>query len=156
MMKISNKGLDLIKEFEGFRAKPYTCPAGVCTIGYGTTVFPSGKKVRCTDEPITEEFATELLRDMVDRIYAPAVVKAVGDTPTSQEQFDALVSFTYNLGSGNLNSSTLLRRHNEENYELASGEFKKWNKAGGKVLAGLTRRREEEEKLYVNGSTIKA
>ena len=149
-MKISQKGLDLIKEFEGLRLHPYKDAVGVPTIGYGTTVYPNGTRVNLYDEEITEEEAEEFLRVQVDEIYGYAVNKANTAHTMTQNMFDALVSFTYNLGGGNLRKSTLLKLHNQMNHGLASQEFKKWNKAGGKVLNGLTRRREAEKALYLS------
>lgn len=146
-MKISNKGLDLIKKFEGFSAAPYLCPAGVATIGYGNTRYDDGTKVRMSDKPISKSEALEMLRNQVDKIYGSAVNRYVV-TDTTQNQFDALCSFTYNLGAGNLRTSTLLRKHNEGKHKRAAGEFLKWTRAGGRVLKGLVRRRKAESELY--------
>jgi len=147
-MKLSNKGLELIKSFEGFRSHPYQDSVGVWTIGYGTTHYPDGKKVGPNDNSISESRASDIMKAMIDKEYVPQVIESIGNTPTSQEQFDALVSFAYNLGAGALDRSTLIKLHRQRNYGLAAAEFPRWNKAGGKTLAGLTRRREEERKLY--------
>ena len=146
-MKTSDKGVALIKQFEGFRSKPYLCPAGVPTIGYGSTYYPDGKKVTLRDKPVTEADATAMLRSMLIR-YENGVSRYV-QVPITQGQFDALVSFAYNLGLAALKGSTLLRLVNERNYVGAAAQFSRWNKAGGKVLPGLTRRREAERKLFV-------
>lgn len=139
-MKTSNRGLALIREFEGLRLTAYQDAVGVWTIGYGTTRgVEKGQR-------ITEAQAEELLREDVAR-FEPEVLRLV-KVPLSQPQFDALVSFTYNLGSKNLGSSTLLRVLNAGDYKGAAGQFERWNKAGGKVLAGLTRRRSAERKLF--------
>ena len=145
--KISNKGIELIKKFEGFRSKPYKCPAGVPTIGYGATFYEDGTKVKLTDNPITEEKATELLKNMLS-IFEKYVDSYCVDT-INQNQFDALVSFCYNVGQGNLKSSTLLKKVNKNpNDETISAEFMKWVKGGGKTLPGLVSRREAEANLY--------
>ena len=146
-MKTSDKGLALIKSFEGFSAKPYLCPAGVPTIGYGATYYPDGKKVTMRDKPVSEADATAMLRSMLVQ-YENGVERYV-QVPITQGQFDALVSFAYNLGLAALKGSTLLRLVNERNYVGAAAQFSRWNKAGGKVLPGLTRRREAERKLFV-------
>lgn len=139
-MKISQKGINLIKRFEGCELEAYRCPAGVWTIGYGHT---SGVK---EGMKITQQEAEELLKqDLV--AYENAVLKNV-TTALNQPIFDALVSFTYNLGEGNLRSSTLLKLLNSRDYYGASKEFEKWNKASGKVLEGLVKRREAERNLF--------
>jgi lysozyme len=137
----------MIKTFEGFRAAPYKCSAGVPTIGYGATFYPGGKKVTMTDVAITEEQAVELLANMLVS-FEKYVDSYCIDTIT-QNQFDALVSFAYNLGPANLKSSTLLKKVNANpNDESIRLEFLKWVKAGGKTLKGLVRRREAEADLY--------
>ena len=146
-MKTSDKGVALIKQFEGFRSKPYLCPAGVPTIGYGSTYYPDGKKVTLRDNPVTEADATAMLRSMLVR-YENGVDRYV-QVPITQGQFDALVSFAYNVGLSALKGSTLLRLVNERNFVGAAAQFSRWNRAGGKVLPGLTRRREAERKLFV-------
>ena len=148
-MKISDKGLNLIKEFEGFRKSPYLCPAGIPTIGYGTTRYNDGRPVSLSDTPITEEEALELLRHQVDSQYSVAVSDVVQHELT-QSQFDALTSFTYNLGKGALRHSTLLRKLNGWDIIGAASEFGRWNKASGKVLSGLTERREAEKALFLS------
>ena len=147
-MKISEIGLELIKKYEGFYSKPYLCPAGVPTIGYGLTYYPSDRrKVTLKDKPITKDIATAMLKEVLS-IYEGEVKKQVKAT-LNQNQFDALVSFTYNLGGTNLSKSTLLKKVNANpNDPSISSEFIKWNKAGGKVLAGLSKRRKEEAELY--------
>lgn len=153
-MKISKQGVDLIKEFEGFKSKPYLCPAGVPTIGYGATYYPSsGVKVKMDDNPITESEATKMLKKMIDNVYGSAVNRYTV-APTTQNQFDALVSFAYNLGVGALQRSTLMRKHNEGKYNRAAKEFEKWVNAGGRRLAGLVRRRKAEQALYLNQTCI--
>jgi lysozyme len=141
------KGIELIKSFEGFRGKPYKCPAGVPTIGYGATFYPNGKKVTMADKEITEQDATDLLRHMLESFEK--YVDSYCRDDVNQNQFDALVSFAYNLGPANLKSSTLLKKVNSNpNDETIRAEFMKWVKAGGKTLKGLVRRREAEANLY--------
>lgn len=147
-MKTSDTGINLIKEFEGFSSKPYLCPAGVPTIGYGSTRYADSTKVQMTDKPISETEATKLLADtLVD--YETGVLRCV-EVDMSQSEFDALVSFAYNLGVPNLKRSTLLKKFNEENRKGAAEEFMKWTRAGGNVLPGLVRRREAERKLFLS------
>lgn len=145
-MQISQRGVDLIKEFEGLRLKAYLCPANVLTIGYGST----GRHVT-EGLVITEAKAEELLRADLGR-FEDAVRKAA--LPCTQGQFDALVSFAFNVGIGNLNSSTLLRKHKAGDKAGAAVQFGRWNKARVKgvlrVLPGLTRRRKAEAALYLS------
>ncbi len=149
-MTISREGVDLIKKYEGFSSKPYLCPARIPTIGYGTTVYHNGKKVTLNDPAITEAEATFLLSTMIDRQYGKAVNDLVKYKIT-QGMFDALVSFTYNVGVGNLQVSTLLKKVNAGKFKEAGAEFMKWNKASGKVLKGLTDRRIAERTLFEKG-----
>lgn len=146
-MTPSNRCIKLIAEFEGFMAKPYICSGGVNTIGYGTTVYPNGKKVQMTDRAISvNEAEAYLMHDI--QSFGRRVDKLVLSN-VNQNQFDALVSFAYNVGIGNLAKSTLLRKVNINPHNLTiTDEFMKWNKAGGKVLNGLTRRRRAEATLY--------
>jgi len=146
-MKISQKGLDLIKKFEGFSAKPYICPAGVPTIGYGATYYTNGTKVTMSDEPISEEWAEKLLSNMT-HTYEKGVESLVIPKIT-QNQFDALTSFAYNVGVTNFKKSTLLRLINKDpnNPEIAA-QFMKWVRGGGKVINGLIKRRQIESQLY--------
>lgn len=140
-MRTSQKGIDLIKKFEGCRLEAYKCPAGIWTIGYGHTKgVQNGQKIT---QAQAEEFLIEDLK-----VYEKAVESCV-KVPLSQNQFDALVSFCYNCGSGALKTSTLLRLLNEGKYSEAGEQFLRWNKAGGRVLAGLTRRREEEREMFL-------
>jgi lysozyme len=144
---ISKKGVDLIKSFEGLRLKPYLCSAKVPTIGYGNTFYENGSKVTLKDQAITEARATELLEWSLNK-FEQYVDSYCIDSIT-QNQFDALVSFCYNLGPANLKASTLLKKVNKDpNDPTIRAEFMKWNKAGGRALAGLTRRREAEANLY--------
>lgn len=142
-MKISQKGINLIKQFEGLELKAYRDSVGVLTIGYGST----GSHVS-VGEVITEAQAETLLIKDLSR-FESGVTELV-KVPVTQNQFDALVSFSFNLGLGNLKSSTLLKKLNAKDYTGASKEFERWNKAGGKVLNGLTRRRLAEKELFLS------
>ncbi|WP_407061344.1 lysozyme [Acinetobacter ursingii] len=145
-MKISNNGLDLIKQFEGLKLNAYDDGVGVWTIGTGTTVYPNGVKVKkgdtCTPEQAKAYFKHDLAK------FEKAVNESV-IVPLSQNQFDALVSLTYNIGSGAFNNSTLLKKLNKGDYQGAADQFLVWNKAGGKVMKGLVRRREAERALFL-------
>jgi GH24 family phage-related lysozyme (muramidase) len=135
-------GLLLVKTFEGLRLKAYQDAVGIWTIGYGTTrgVRPGMK--------ITEAEAEKLLQEDLTR-FEQAIHEAV-NVPLNDNQFSALVSFTYNVGSGALRSSTLLKMLNQGSDVLAvADQFPRWNRAGGKVLAGLTRRRDAERALFL-------
>ena len=146
-MKTGINGIELIKKYEGFMSKPYNCPAGVPTIGYGATYYPSGDMVTLSDEAISKDYASELLADMLGN-YERAVNRYVTSDIT-QNQFDALVSFAYNLGNGALKSSTLLKKVNANPCdENITYQFSRWVKAGGKTLQGLVKRRKEEAELY--------
>jgi len=146
-MKLNDKGYNLIKEFEGLKLKPYLCSAGVPTIGYGSTYYENGTKVKLTDAPITKERADALFKIVADD-FAKRVVPLI-KKPITQNQFNALVSFAFNLGVRALQNSTLLRLVNiNPNDANIAKEFLKWNKAGGKVVQGLTNRRIKESALY--------
>lgn len=145
-MRASADCLAIIKEFEGFRAKPYLCPAKVPTIGYGSTKYPDGKRVTLADAPITEHRAGEIVMATLAE-YEGAVNRLVR-VPLSQHQFDALVDFAYNCGVGNLEKSTLLKLLNAGDYKGAAAQFGAWVKGGGVVLPGLVRRRAAERKLF--------
>lgn len=141
-MKINQEGLDLIKRFEGFSPKVYICSGGWPTIGYGHVVRgDEGLNI-----PLSEKDGTRLLRDDVG--IAERAVRRLIKAPLNENQFSALVSFTFNLGSGNLQASTLRRKLNRGDYDGASAEFPKWRKAGGRILKGLVRRRAEERGLF--------
>ena len=139
-MKTSNEGISLIQKFEGCETEAYQCSAGVWTIGYGHTKdVVEGMK-------ITTEEAEQMLVDELHE-YESYINKHV-TVALSQNQFDALVSWVYNLGSANLQASTLLKVLNAEDYSDVPNQIKRWNKANGKVLEGLVRRREAEALLF--------
>lgn len=146
-MNTSEHGKDIIKEHEAFRSKPYYCSSGVATIGYGNTYYADGRKVRITDAPITREEA-ESLFDIVLCVYEDIVRDHV-TAELTQNQFDALVSFVYNIGEGNFSKSTILKKINANpNDAKIAYEFSRWNKSGGKVSRGLSSRRKQEADLY--------
>lgn len=144
-MQTSDKGIALIKQFEGCKLTAYQDSAGVWTIGYGWTQPVDGKPIRA-GMTIKQETAERLLKTGLVG-YESDVFRLV-KVGLTQGQFDALVSFTYNLGARSLSTSTLLRKLNAGDYAGAADEFLRWNKAGGKVLNGLTRRREAERALF--------
>lgn len=146
-MKISNKGLELIKEFEGFSANAYLCPAKIPTIGYGNTFWEDGRKVRI-GEQISKSKALELLEFVANKDFADKIFPFI-EVSISQNQFDAMVSLAYNIGVGAFSNSTLLKRVNAKDFLGAANEFLKWDKSGGKPLLGLTRRRQREKELFL-------
>jgi lysozyme len=152
MYSTSEKGLALLKKFEGFSPKAYLCAAGVPTIGFGNTTYLDGRKVKLgdrlgTDNVSAMQEATALLLAILPK-YEKAVNGALSGL-ISQNQFDALVSFTYNVGVGAFQKSTLLKliKANPNDLNIRA-QFLRWNKAGGKELRGLTLRRTEEANLY--------
>lgn len=146
-MKTSQAGIDLIKSFEGFRSAPYRDAVGIPTIGYGMTIYPDGRKVTMSDKPITEAQAVEGLRNLLGR-YEQAVER-YAQIKLCQHQFDALVSFAYNVGNEALRTSTLMRYLNQGDITSAANQMLRWNRAGGRVLAGLTRRRQAERAMFL-------
>lgn len=140
-MKTSDIGLELIKCFEGFSPVPYLCPAGVWTIGYGSTIGVT--KITPAIDKTTAEL---LLQSQLIR-YEKSVNKLI-TVPLTQNQFDALVSFTYNLGGAALQRSSLRRKLNRREYEQVPTEFLKWVRAGGIKLVGLVKRRKAEGELF--------
>lgn len=145
-MKASRSCIDLIKVSENFKAAPYRCPAGVPTIGYGSTRYTDGTKVKMTDPPISEPQAVELM--LANLGEYEAAVKRYVTVPLSQGQYDALVDFAYNAGAQNLRTSTLLRLLNAGDYAGAANQFKRWVFADGKKLNGLVTRRAAEAALF--------
>lgn len=148
MRKVSKAGIDLIKSFEGLFLKPYLDPIKIPTIGYGTIQYEDGRKVSMQDAPISEERATELLQHEVDK--KAAAVESLVKVPLNDNEFAALASFSYNVGSGALGGSTLLKLLNAGSDRAAvADQFLRWDKAGGKQLPGLTRRRQAERSLFL-------
>ena len=147
-MKISARGLELIKEFEGFSSVSYLCPAKIWTLGFGNTFHKDGTKVK-QSETITEDEANSLLEFIANRDFAQKIYPLI-KVEVNQNQFDAMVSLAYNIGVGAFSKSTLLKKVNTNDFKGAGDEFLKWNKSGGKPLLGLTRRREREKELFLS------
>jgi lysozyme len=133
----------LCRRFEGFLPRPYLCPAGVPTIGYGSTRYLDGRAVKLTDAPISRETAERLLLVTVRRTYLPAVL-ALCPGITDAQRLAALIDFVYNLGSGNLRASTLRRKVNAGDWTSVPAELRKWVNGGRRRLPGLILRREAE------------
>jgi len=158
---ISKKALAMIKHHEGVRLKPYRCPAALHTIGVGHVLYPEQAKLSMEDRikyPIKTEDNRLFTMEEVDAILAKdlerfecGVRKYCPTAVNNQAWLDALVSFSFNLGLGTLQKSTLRQKHNRGDYEGAAQEFLKYTKAGGKVLKGLVNRRSDERALYLGG-----
>ena len=152
-MQLSKAGVDYIKKFEAYRAKPYQDSKGVWTIGYGNTYYPNGKRVSANDKPITEAEAAELKRFITNRDFVPSVNVMLRDEikagKVTQNMFDALVSLAYNIGTGALAGSTVIRKLKAGDIKAAADAFRLFNKSGGRVLQGLINRREEERKIFL-------
>ena len=145
-MAVSPFGVDLICGFEGKRLTAYDDGVGVWTIGFGTTVYPNGIKVKKGDTCTEAQAKTYMAHDL--KKFESAVNNAV-TVPLNQNQFDAMVSLAYNIGVGAFSNSTLLKKVNAKDFTGAGNEFLKWDKAGGKPLSGLTRRRQREKELFL-------
>ena len=146
-MKLDDSGYKLIQGFEGISVVPYLCSAKIPTIGYGNTYYPSGIKVTMQDKPISLATAWWMFRTISDR-FAVDVDKLI-KANINQNQFNAIASLAYNIGISGLAKSTLLKKVNiNPSDPTIATEFAKWNKAGGKVVNGLTKRRTIEAKLY--------
>jgi lysozyme len=160
-MTISEVGIQLIKSFEGCHNSPYRCPAGLWTIGYGHVLYPEQARLK------TPERASYPLKPEHDRVWDAIEIDSLLEKdllrftngvrrycPAAADNMchhDAMVSFAFNVGLGNLQSSTLRMKYNRGDYQGAADEFLKWTKAGGKVLNGLVRRREAERALFLSG-----
>ena len=146
-MKLDDSGYKLIQGFEGLSLVPYLCSAKVATIGYGATFYPSGKKVTMQDAPISLATAKWMFKETADK-FAADVNKMI-KANINQNQFNAIVSIAYNIGLAGLAKSSLLKKVNANPSDpTITNSFMIWNKAGGKVLNGLTKRRAIEAKLY--------
>jgi lysozyme len=141
---------ELCKRFEGFSAKPYLCPAGVWTIGYGSTYYQGGDRVTQHDPEITREYAEQLLMHELVHTYAPGAIRAcpvllaLAVKDRDWGKLNAIVDFCYNLGVGRLQTSTLRRKINAQEWEAAKEQLMLWTRGGGKVLRGLVIRRQAE------------
>ena len=159
-MRVSERAIELIKSFEGFRTFPYLCSAGLHTIGYGHVLYPDQARLKTPErasyalkpehnrvwdaDEIDELLEADLLR------FTDGVLRLCPAAADNQCHLDAMVSFSFNVGLGNLQASTLRMKYSRGEIEAAADEFLKWNKAGGKILAGLTRRRAAERALFLS------
>ena len=160
-MKISEAGIQLIKFFEGCHNMPYKCPALLYTVGYGHVLYPEQARLKTPERsacPLRTEHNRVFANDEIDTLleqdlqrFENGVSRLCPASDDSQPQFDALVSFSFNVGLGNLQSSTLRMKYNRGDTQGAANEFLKWNKSSGKVLQGLVRRREAERVLFLSG-----
>ncbi len=146
-MQVSTAGITLICSFEGLRLNAYDDGVGVWTIGYGTTIYPNGIKVKRGDTCTTEQAKAYMAHDL--KKFESAVNTAVA-VPINQNQFDALVSLTYNIGIKAFKNSTLLKKLNVGDVRGAATQFDVWNKDGGKVVQGLVNRRAKEKALFLS------
>ena len=141
---------ELCKRFEGYKSKPYLCPAGVPTIGYGSTFYADGRKVTLQDPPMDEPTARALLVHELMHKYAPGTIRqcpvllTLAMTANDWGKLNAIVDFAYNLGVGRLQTSTLKRKINAQDWEGAKEQLMLWTRGGGRVLPGLVKRREAE------------
>ena len=156
---ISKRALEMIKHHEGVRLKPYRCPANLWTIGVGHVLYPDQGKMKMEDRlkyPLRPGDSRTFSKEEVDEILAHDLRRFVAGvsrycpTGLNQGRLDALVSFSFNVGLGTLQRSTLRQKHNRGDYEGAAEEFMKFTKAGGKVLKGLVNRRNDERALYLS------
>ena len=160
-MKVSSAAIRMIKHHEGVRTRPYRCPALLWTIAVGHVIDPTHAAVKYEERrtlPIPEGWDRILTMGEVDAILAQdlgrferGVARLCPAVVGHQGRFDALVSFAFNVGLGNLQRSSLRMKTNRGEFEEAADEFMKWTKAGGRVLPGLVKRRQDERALYLNG-----
>ena len=155
---ISDRAIQMIKHHEGVKTKPYRCPAFLWTVGVGHVIDPAHTRVKLEDRkqlPIPDGWDRVLTMEEVDAILKSdlrkfeAGVQRLCPTGLSQHRLDALVSFSFNVGLGNLQRSTIRMKHNRGDFEGAGEAFLVWTKAGGKVLPGLVKRRNDERALYL-------
>ena len=146
-MHINERGIEIVKSFEGLALRPYVCAGGVNSVGYGATHSSTGGPIDLDMEPITEaEAEALLLRDLES---SEGWVSRLIKTALTENQFSALTSFTFNVGCSALMRSTLRMKLNRSEYQSAADEFPKWRIAGGRILAGLVRRRAAEKALFL-------
>ena len=142
--------MSLVERFEGFRSKPYTCPAGIWTIGLGSTAYVDGRRVTSSDAPLTLEQARELALQELHHTYLPGVLRQCPILLTDERKCNAIVDFVYNLGLGRLQTSTLKRKINASDWDAAQEQLMLWTKGGGRVLPGLVKRRAAESALLAS------
>lgn len=145
-MSVIDLAANIAKAFEGFRSKPYKCPTGIWTIGFGTTRYPDGRKVQSTDSSVDVDTAELYLDDELEHCLS-AVIRYCPRLVQSDNRLAAITDFTYNLGAGALQHSTLRRKLNQQDWDGARRELMKWTHEGGRVLSGLVKRRALEAKL---------
>jgi lysozyme len=151
-MNINAGGLSIILVAEGFVAEPYRCPAGIASIGYGSTILLNGRRVTMASKAVTKDEGEALLRRHLDRVETD--ISKLIRIPLNENEFSALCSWTYNLGSGRLQSSTLRAKLNRGERLGAANEFPKWRWANGRILRGLVIRREAERQLFLTPVAI--
>jgi lysozyme len=147
-MNVSDKCINMIKHHEGFVRKPYQDPIGLWTVGVGHLIGDGKKLPKEWNKEFTDEEVDNILCEDLERFEIG--IQRLTKVSLTQSQFDALVSFSFNVGLGNFQSSTLRSKLNRGDYEGASNEFPKWRKAGGKILKGLVKRRADERNLFLN------
>jgi lysozyme len=160
-MTISEAGIQLIKSFEGCHNQPYKCPADLWTIGYGRVLYPDQARLKTGERnkyPLRTEHNRTFSGDEIDALleadlqrFSDGVLRLCPAAADSQCHLDAITSLAFNIGLGNLQSSTLRMKYNRSDYDGAADEFLKWRKANGVVLRGLERRREAERALFLSG-----
>jgi lysozyme len=138
---------ELCRHFEGFRSKPYICPAGYPTIGYGTVWKPDGTRVTMDDAPISKAQADEWLLSELRTNYAAGVLRASPRLISNPRALAAIIDFAYNLGVARYRASTLRRKVDQQDWEAVKVQLMRWTRGGGKVLPGLVRRRKAEVAL---------
>jgi lysozyme len=161
-MTISEAGIQLIKSFEGCHNSPYKCPADLWTVGYGRVLYPDQARLKTGERnkyPLRTEHNRLWNADEIDALleadlqrFSDGVLRLCPAAADNQCHLDAITSLAFNIGLGNLQSSTLRMKYNREDYAGAADEFLKWRKANGVVLRGLERRREAERALFLSGS----
>jgi lysozyme len=160
-MSISEAGIQLIKAFEGCHSSPYRCPAGLWTVGYGRVLYPEQARLKTAersayrlksadDKAWSHDEIDDLLAKDLHR-FQSGVLRLCPAAADNMCHLDAMVSFAFNVGLGNLQASTLRMKYNRDDFKGAANEFPKWRKANGQVLQGLVRRREAEKSLFKSG-----
>jgi lysozyme len=160
-MTISEAGIQLIKSFEGCHSSPYKCPAALWTIAYGHVLYPDQARLKTGERnkyPLRTEHNRTFSSDEIDALleadlqrFSDGVLRLCPDAADNQCHLDAITSLAFNIGLGNLQSSTLRMKYNRQDYAGAADEFLKWRKANGVILRGLERRREAERALFLSG-----
>ena len=146
-MNINEAGLSIIKYYEGWSSRPYKCPAGIATIGYGSTWDINGEKVNMNHKKVTKEQGEALL--LRELRHVDHAIKKLVKAELTENMYSSLASIIYNIGSGNFQRSTLRMKLNRGWYEAAADECPKWRRAGGRILKGLVKRRAKERELFL-------